>query len=90
MTDDSGDQPIWSADPLVRIRAVHLAAAAPRLQAALKWLIEDLHNLELKPMHIRHRVRLNFAEVVLIESRAPWEEALRLEGIRQLELDLAA
>ena len=90
VTDGQGSQPLRSADPLVRTQAVHLAAAAPQLKAALEWLVEDLHNLELRPMHLRHRVRLNFAEVVLIESRAPLEEVLRLTRTSQLELDLAA
>lgn len=90
MVDGQGRQPLRSSDPLTRIQAVHLAAAAPQMQAALKWLIEDLHNLELRPMHLRHRVRLNFAEVVLIESRAPWEEVARLARLSQMELDLAA
>ncbi len=88
--DRWGEQPLRSADPLVRIQAVHLAAAAPQLEAALKWLVEDFHNLELSPMHLRHRVRLNFAEVVLIETRAPLGEVLRLARQPQLELDLAA
>ena len=90
VTDGQGRQPLRSSDPLVRTQAVHLAASAPQLRAALEWLVEDLHNLELRPMHLRHRVRLNFAEVVLIESRAPLEEVLRLARQQQLELDLAA
>lgn len=88
--DGDGRSPLRSPDPLVRMQAVHLAAAAPQLAAALEWLIEDLRNLELRPMHVRHRVRLNFAEVVLIESRAPLEEVLRLSRLSQMELDLAA
>lgn len=88
--DQDGKQPLRSADPLERVVAVHLAAAAPQLQAALKWLIEDLHNLELKPMHVRHRVRLNFAEVVLTESQPPVEEVVRLSRMSQMELDFAA
>ena len=90
VVDESGTDPLRSPEPLTRIDAIHLAAAAPQLQAAVKWLLEDLHNLELRPMHLRHRVRMAFAEVALIESRAPLEEVLRLERIRQLELDLAA
>ncbi|HKQ59276.1 MAG TPA: hypothetical protein VJY35_15545 [Candidatus Eisenbacteria bacterium] len=91
VTDETGSQPLSSSDPLVRIQAVHLAAAAPQLAAALKWLIEDLHRMEVAyTSHIRHRVRLNYAEVVLIESRAPTEDVLRLSRTVQLELDLAA
>jgi hypothetical protein len=90
LVDLAGRDPLRSEDPAARLEAVHLAAAAPQLQAALAWLIQDFHQLELRPMHLRHRVRLNYAEVALIESRPPLEEWLRQLAVSQRELDLAA
>lgn len=88
--DTRGQEPLRSTDPLVRIEAVHLAASAPQLAAALRWLVDDFHQLELRSVHLAHRVRLNFAEVVLIEARPQLEEWLRLHRSQQSELDLAA
>ena len=90
IVDGRGRDPLRSSDPLIRIEAVHLAAAAPQLRAALEWLVQDMHSLELRPLHLRHRTRLNYAEVTLIESKPPLAEWLRLLQDQQLEVDLAA
>ena len=88
--DATGQDPLRSADPLVRLEAVHLAAAAPQLRAALTWLVQDFHQLELTALHLRHRVRLNFAEVALVDAKPPLREWLLLTRSKQSEFDLAA
>src|SRR5436190_23326498 len=90
VVDGLGKDPPRTPDPLARLTAVHLAAAAPTLQSALAWLVQDMHSVEINLGHIRHRVRLNYAEVALIESKPPLSDWLRLNTVRQQDLDLAA
>jgi hypothetical protein len=46
IVDATGSNPLLSPDPLRRLIAVHVAAQAPRLQAAVAWLLHDLHAQE--------------------------------------------
>ncbi len=89
IVDATGSSPFQSPDPLRRYTAVRIGAQAPRLQVAVAWLLQDLHAQELERPHIRHRVRMQFAEVVLIDSRPEFGELMALlRGPRALELPL--
>lgn len=87
VVDEHGREPLRCADPLERMRAVYLAAAAPGMHDALAEMVRRLTYLELPYKADARRVAV--ARDELVASRAP---LVVLNGrtvqVPALELDL--
>lgn len=88
LMDATGSNPLRSPDPVTRLYAVHQAAAAPRQGAALLWLLQDLW-MNDQSFHLRHRVRMSFAEGALTAGRPLMADLARALRAPATELDLS-
>ena len=86
------EQPLHSEDPLERIQAVHLAAAAPQLVDVLQQVIHRMETLVERSWQwkVDEKLLLESWGVVIL-SKPPYEEVLAIERSgRQPELDFGA
>lgn len=83
----SGEQPLVNVDTLERMKAVHLAAAAPAMRAMLEACAGRLRRLCVDYHLGRETDGLaNEALILLAATKPPHLELTRVEEARQLEL----
>lgn len=88
VVDLAGREVLRSPDEQERLRAVHLAAAAPGLLDSLKELVRRLAYLELP--YSKDRQRVQVAQDEIAASRPPLDAQLQaMEAEHQLQLDLS-
>lgn len=85
-----GDEPLRSPDPVARLDAFYLAAAAPDLRWELERVLRRLESLVDSYSGKEHADRrlIQAAWGAVMGSRPPLAETVRaLEAVRQLELE---
>lgn len=87
--DQNGEEPLRAVDPVRRLEAVHLAAKAPELRAALAELTKYLR---MRDDGYGFAEKLSmFAISVLFECKPLYSEVMRAaESGAQTEIDLEA